>query len=190
MSIQTKYVRVRHWDYWWSVYQLMKENEPQCVELSLTDDMEGEKHFFHFDFYNLPALQNLIDEDEYMEPESPDYPMLLEKVEALKKGELEYFVGALYYEHFSPNLGFCNQTLAEGKTVFDAQAPVAVPYYGVLFLREEQPLVPEVLKSWIEHLAQPFFGQSFDVEFVDVPPREQAETSYKQDFGSLPFCYS
>ena len=57
MSIQTKYVRVLHWDYWWSVYQLMKENEPQCVELSLTDDMEGEKHFFHFGFlqFTCPA---------------------------------------------------------------------------------------------------------------------------------------
>lgn len=178
--MQTKYIRVRHWDYWWLAYHMLKGYEPQCVELSLTYDVKGKEIFFHFDFYNLPALQSLIDEDEYMEPESPDYPVFLDKVEAMKKGELEYFVGALYYEHFSPSLSFCNQPLTEGKTIFDAKAPAAVPYYAVIFLREEQPLMPEILQSWIERLVQPFFGQPFALEFADVPTREQAETSYKQ----------
>ena len=190
MNVQTKYIRVRHWDYWWGAYQLLEKGCPNSVEFSLTDDVEGEELFFHFDFYNLPALQSMIKEGEYMEPESPDYPVFLEKAEALKKGELEYFIGSLYYEDFFPNLEFCNQPLIEGKTIFDAKAPVAAPYYAVLFLHEEQPLVPDVLKSWIERFTQPLFGQSFSFEFADVPTKAQAQESYRDEFAHLTFGHA
>lgn len=187
MHTQTKYIQIRHWDYWWATYQLLEQDQPNSVEFSLTNDMEGEELFFHFDFYNLPALQNMIDKDEYMEPEHPDYPVFLHKVEALKKGELDYFVGSLYYPAFFPRLEFCNQPFTEGKTIFDAQSPIAAPDYAVLFLREDQPLVLDVLKKWIERLMQPLFGEQYTYEFVDVPTKVQAQKSYREEFSYLAF---
>ena len=112
MQTKTKYIHIRHWDYWWATYQLLEQDKPDSVEFSITNDKEGEDLFFHFDFYNLPALQNMMDADEYMERENPDYPVFEQKVEALKTGKLDYFVGSLYYPAFFPRLEFCNQPFA------------------------------------------------------------------------------
>ena len=67
-----------------------------------TEDEAGEASFFYFDFYNLPALHQTIRDGEFVEPDSPDHPSFLEQAERLKNGEQDWFVGALYYPHFSP----------------------------------------------------------------------------------------
>lgn len=187
MQTQTKYIRVRHWNYWWGAYQLLEGDEPAAAEFSLTNDIDGETLFFHFDFYNISALQETIAEKEFMEPDHCEYPMFLEKAEALQKGEISYFIGSLYYPSFHPTLEFCNQRETENQTIFDAQRPVAAPEYAVVFLGEKKPLVPEVLKKWVEQLAQPLFGQSFTCEFADVPTKTQAQESYRKEFAYLAF---
>ena len=187
MQTKTKYIHIRHWDYWWATYQLLEQNKPDSVEFSITNDKEGEDLFFHFDFYNLPALQNMMDADEYMERENPDYPVFEQKVEALKTGKLDYFVGSLYYPAFFPCLEFCNQPFAGGKTIFDAKAPVAAPDYAILFVREYKPLALETLKKWIERLTEPLFGEKYVYEFIDVPTKAQAQASYREEFTYLAF---
>lgn len=187
MSTQTKYIRVRHWDYWWGTYQLLEQGHPNSVEFSLTNDADGEEAFFHFDCYNLQFMQEMIESGEYMEPENPDYPIFLQKAEALKRGEMDYFIGMLYYPPFSPRLEFCNQRSTENSTIFDAKAPASMPEYAVVFLGEKQRLVPEVLKKWVEQLAQPLLGELFTCEFADVPTKEQAQDSYRDEFAHLTF---
>lgn len=182
-----KYIRVRHWNYWWGAYQLLEEDQPDAAEFSLTHDEDGTEIFFHFDFLNLPALRTTIEEQDFIESSSPEYPVFLEKVEALRRGEIDHFVGVLYYPHFHPNVDFCNPKSAEGKTIFDAQRPMAKPEYGVVFLREQQPLVPDVLKEWVEKLSQPLFGETFTCEFSDVPTKKQAQDSYRDEFAHLTF---
>ena len=80
----------------------------QRAEFSLTEDEAGANSFFHFDFYNLPALHQMIQDGEFIKPESPDHPNFLKQAERLRNGEQDWFVGALYYPHFSPDLAFCN----------------------------------------------------------------------------------
>lgn len=178
-----KYIRIRHWDYWWEVYQCGKQ-EPDCpkaVEFMLSDDREGRYPFFHLEFYNLPGLCDTLREGLFMEREDPDYPAFLRRAEALDRRELDYFVGALYYHDFVPDLTFCNQPLMPGHTLLDLTAPVARPYYGVLFLREEQPLTPEVLAKWVAALAKPLFQKNFLVEIADTPTRAEALASWQAD---------
>ena len=104
-----KYLHIHDWNYWWGYFRCGKGWEPfHAAEFSLTEDEAGAASFFYFDFYNLPALHQTIRDGEFVEPDSPDHPSFLEQAERLKNGEQDWFVGALYYPHFSPEMHFCN----------------------------------------------------------------------------------
>ena len=56
-----KYLHIHDWNYWWGYYRCGKDWEPfHGAEFSLTEDEAGAASFFHFDFYNLPALRQMI----------------------------------------------------------------------------------------------------------------------------------
>ena len=76
-----KYIQIRHWDYWWSVYQCGGASPacPNAVEFSLTDDREGKTLFFHFDLYNLSGLQDILRENTFIETDHPDHATFLHK---------------------------------------------------------------------------------------------------------------
>ena len=71
---------------------------------------------------------------------------------------------------------FFPRTRRERRPADTAAFPVctAPPYYGVIFLREERPLTPEVLTHWAETLSQPLFGQPFSCTLAQVPSRQEA----------------
>ena len=135
-----KYLHIHDWNYWWGYFRCGKGWEPfHAAEFSLTEDEAGEASFFYFDFYNLPALHQTIRDGEFVEPDSPDHPSFLEQAERLKNGEQDWFVGALYYPHFSPETRFCNAYVRSGVPLTQLLSPSVPPYYGVIFLREERP---------------------------------------------------
>lgn len=93
----TKYLHIHDWNYWWGYYRCGKDWDTfNGAEFSLTEDEAGENSFFHFDFYNLPALHQMIQDGEFIKPESPDHPNFLKQAERLRNGEQDLFVGALY----------------------------------------------------------------------------------------------
>ena len=55
------------------------------------------------------------------------------------------------------------------------------PYYGVIFLREERPLTPEVLTHWVETLSRPLFGQQFSCTLAQVPSRQEAMEQFEKE---------
>ena len=116
-----------------------------------------------------------------MEPESPDYPNFLKQAERLRNGEQDWFVGALYYPHFSPDLAFCNAPARNGIPLTHLVSTSVPPHYGVIFLREERPLSPEVLTVWVERLSCPLFGVPFSCTLADVPTRQMAMKNFEEE---------
>ena len=110
----------------------------------------------------------MIRDGEFVEPDSPDHPGFLEQAERLKNGEQDWFVGALYYPLFSPEMHFCNASVRSGVPLTKLLSPSVPPYYGVIFLREERPLTPEVLTRWVETLSRPLFGKQFSCTLAQV----------------------
>lgn len=178
-----KYIQIRHWDYWWSVYQCGGASPacPNAVEFSLTDDREGKTLFFHFDLYNLSGLQDILRENTFIETDHPDHAAFLHKAKALERGEISYFIGALHYPGFMPDLAFCNQILTPECTLLELKAPPTAPYYAVLFLKEDRPLIPEVLNHWMTRLSHLLFGQDISFEMVNVPTRAEALESWQTE---------
>ena len=85
---------------------------------------------FHFDFHNLPALHQTILDGEFVEPDNPDHPHFLEQARRLRSGEQDWFVGALYYPLFSPEMHFCNASVRSGVPLTQLLSPSVPPYYG------------------------------------------------------------
>ena len=178
----TKYLHIHDWNYWWGYYRCGKDwDTVNGAEFSLTEDAAGEKFFFHFDFYNLSALHQSIQGGDFIEPESPDYPRFLKQAERHRSGEQDWFVGALYYPHFLPDLAFCNTPVRSGPLLPQLLCPSVPPYYGVIFLREERPLSPEVLTHWVEQLSQPLFGAPFSCTLADIPTRKMAMKNFEEE---------
>ena len=170
-----KYLHIHDWNYWWGYFRCGKGWEPfHAAEFSLTEDEVGEASFFYFDFYNLPALHQTIWDGEFVEPDSPDHPSFLEQAERLKNGEQDWFVGALYYPHFSPEMHFCNAYVRSGVPLTQLVSPSVPPYYGVIFLRE-------VLTHWVETLSRPLFGQQFSCTLAQVPSRQEAMEQFEKE---------
>lgn len=182
MTKQTKYIHIRHLDYWWGVYNIgnLKSGDISGVEFSLSNDQAGDDFYFHFDFNTLPALENILAENEFIEADSSDYPHFLEKCREIQNGASDYFIGALYYEDYHPTIKDCK--LREG-SLFDKKSPNSSPYYAVVFLNENQPLLPELLVKWLERLSIDFFAEGFCFAFSSIPSKEEAEKEYKDEQG-------
>lgn len=178
-----KYLQIRHWDYWWSVYQCgtPAPTHPNWAEFALTEDEAGTVPFFHFDCYTIPGLREVLRDGSFLEPEDPDYPAFLRKAEDLQCGKIPYFIGSLYYRNFSPDLAFCNQPRSPQHTLLDLRAPSVSPHYAVLFLSEVRPLVPEVLSTWMARLSVPLFGTPFSTTVAHPPTREEALAHWRNE---------
>lgn len=174
-----KYIQIRHWEYWWDVYGCGEPNDPlpHAVEFSLTDDEAGSAPFFHFDLYNLPGLQALLREGTFLPPDHPDHPGFLRRAEALERGASNYFIGALYYRDFTPDLDLCGLPAEKGISLLDLRSPPSSPYYAAVFLAEERPLTPEVLTCWTARLSLPLFGWAFACRIAHAPTRAEALAS-------------
>ena len=178
MKPDKKYIQIRHWDYWRGIYGCNGEAAPNAVEFSLTEDAAGNQLFFHFDFYNLPALRDTLRQGDFIGADHPDYTAFLCKTEDLAKQKIPYFIGGLYYRYFTPDLSFCNPPPSAQKRIADLLSPPAAPYYAVIFLAEENPLTPDVLLSWTQRLSQPLFGRRFFCEIANIPSQEDMMDTY------------
>lgn len=177
-----KYLHIHDWNYWWGIYRCDDGwDTPNGAEFSLTNDKLGEDPFFHFDFYNLASLKQTIQNGDFMESEDVDYPAFLEQAERLINGKQDWFVGALYYPHFTPKLDFCNAPSQNGTLLTQLTSPSMPPYYGVIFLREDRPLSPEILISWVERLSCPLFGYPFSVRMGMIPTCQETLQSYQKE---------
>ena len=184
-----KYLHIYDWNYWWGYYRCGKDCEPfHSAEFSLTEDEAGKVSFFHFDFNNLSALHQTIRDGEFVEPDSPDHPSFLEQAKRLRNGEQDWFIGALYYPLFSPEMRFCNASVRSGVPLTKLLSPSVPPYYGVIFLREERPLTPEVLMRWVEALSHPCSASSFPARLRKSPADRRPWSSLRMRCGRAMKC--
>ena len=180
---QTKYLHIYDWNYWWSIYRCGEGWEPpDGAEFSITEDEAGEARYFHFDFYNLSALERTLREQDFIEPDGSDYPAFLENAQRLRRGEQAFFLGALYYPNYIPDLEADSQN---GVPLLQRLSPPVPPFYGVVFLREERSLEPEVLREWVEKLSRPLFGEAFSCALAQVPTRQETLERLQEEMRCL-----
>lgn len=181
MDLQiTRYIHVRHWDYWYDVHHISGQT-PNSVEICITDDMEGNQPFFHLDLCNTSGMERLLEQDEYIDKKDPSYPSFCKRLDALRRGETPFLIGALFFQHYIPPVDICNRPIDEGTSLFDLCSPSMPPYYADIFLHEARPLTPDVLQEWVEKLAPILFHQNFSCKVVDMPSYEESLRAYRED---------
>lgn len=178
------YIFTRHWDYWYTVYRIGKyeKNSLDEVEFHISNQNNREApEFFHFDFYSLTALKRIIEENDFIDHSDLEYEKFIEKYNALQSGEIDFFIGSLYYETFSPSLTDCNQALLENNNILEFKSPSYEPYYAVIFINERNPLTPDLLIEWTKKVSKALFGKELNFEIADMPNYIQTLASYEDD---------
>ena len=175
-----KYIQVRHMDYWWGVYNVgeFKQEYIDGLEFSLTNDSKGEELFFHFDLWNLPCLEQMIAEEEFMEKGDPDYDLLLHQYNALKNHETDFFIADLFYFDEKHENGYGYLSLGKcrlnGNSIFELRNKNnEKPYYGVIFINESEALIPEKVIKWMEKLSTELFQENFQLQFANIPNKNE-----------------
>lgn len=177
------YIFTRHWDYWYSVYHIGKYANIHAdeVEFYISSQANGEGETFHFDFYSLPALTKMIENNDFISNDNSEYTLFIEKFNALKEGKIDFFIGSLYYQTFNPDLTTCNKALMEGKNILDYKSPSYKPYYAVIFIGEDRSLMPDLIIEWAEKVCTTLFHECFDFQIADIPTIERTLESYNDD---------
>ena len=170
----------RHLDYWEGVYGI---GAPPCyLEFALYENRAAEAvvdSFFHFDVGNLTAALNWEEWDDEEEKRA-----FLRQAERLEAGEIDYWISWLYYPAGYPasDSYLCYEScLPRGSTIYDLKNARGVsPYYAVIFVRESQPLMPEVLSGWMEKLSPVLFGDhcSYHIPKEEYPDPDRIRKNH------------
>ncbi|MBD5136257.1 MAG: hypothetical protein HDT39_09920 [Lachnospiraceae bacterium] len=174
----TKYLQIRHWNYWWGVYGYA--NDPATIEFSITEDSAGEQFYFHLDIDTLPALKELLKSGEFIDKHDPSFQYFQRKAAELHQGSIDYFVGSLYYKDYMPDMAECNRYQQTENGIFSIKSPEMAPYYAAIFIREEKPLLPALLTEWMERLSPSLFCEHFTYKIANIPSREDVAKSYAE----------
>lgn len=175
-----KYLYIRHWDYWFSVYKLYTDSDgtdPTEIEFTITNSTNEDDCFFHLDFYNINGLKKLLESDEYISQGSEDYENFLSMAERLQNKQIDYFIGSIYYKPYYTDLVFCNRE----SNIFNLKSPKLPPYYAVVFIAEDRALTTDVLTYWVEKLSDKMFNEHFLCEILQIPTKQQTLKAYEQD---------
>jgi len=167
-------------DYLWAIHSIGKytQTDAHGLEFSIWDIEEksdlakDNNFFFHFDLYNLPGLDFLIANGEYIEKDDKRYDVFINQRNALKNGKSEYFIDGLFYDEEEKygeegyNYVILNDRL-NGKTIFEIKNKRGIaPYYAYLFISESEPLLPETVIKWLEKLSVELFGEPIQFSFA------------------------
>lgn len=148
-----KYIHARHMDYWYAVHGVgdYTQEDAEGLEFSITNDEKGRKCFFLLDLLNLPALERIIAEKDEKEKNEPGHELFLQRYQALKNGEIDFFIAWLCYPgkpcDFKKEGDGC-LTLMDckfnGKSVFKIRNKNgSKPDYAVIFVNEREALLPK-----------------------------------------------
>ncbi|MCL2675519.1 MAG: hypothetical protein FWE84_02885 [Firmicutes bacterium] len=191
MGEKLKYIHVRHWDYWYGVYEIgdYKQEDISGLEFNLTNDEEGEKIFFHFDLLNIPALEHMIAEDEYIGKDDIDCELFLQQYENLKNQKIDFFIADLFYlKEKRIEIGYGYLSLRDcqlnGKSVFELKNKNnEKPYYGTIFVSDPNALMPQRVIHWMEKLSDELFKEKFRVQFAKVPNKDETVKAHEEDWS-------
>jgi hypothetical protein len=177
-------------DYWWNIYGIgiCKPEDAAAVEFSVTDDEEGENRFFHFDLLNLPCLEEMITTGECVKKDDPDYDLFLHRYSTLKNGEVDYFIGYLFYPAEKHGEGYSfysfkhlNEHSLSGKSIFEIKNKKnEPPYYVSVFVNEADALTTEKIIEWTKKLSQKMFLTTFDLQLAGIPDKNEALLCYQE----------
>lgn len=174
----TKYIHIRHWDYWFGVYNIgpYQTDWVNGVEFNLTNDIEGKNIFVHLNLHTLSSLEIIFKDNDYLELDDPLYPQFTKKCQELQIGAINYFIGSLYYQDFHPSQ--VERDLKE-KSVFEIKSPSCAPYYADVFINEKNPLLPETLIVWLKRLSMDLFLEDYEFVLADYPDIEMANAGFE-----------
>lgn len=169
-----KYIHIRHWDYWFSVYKIgpYQTHGIKGVEFNLTDDKEGNIIFYHLALHTIPSLDDIILDNNYLGLDDSMYPLFMRKCHELHDGDVDYFIGSRYYHPSS------NENYSTVPPVVQIKTSSYISHYSDIFIKDKEPLLPDTLILWLQRLSMELFIDEYEFILTDVPDHEMAVDAF------------
>lgn len=170
-NIQTIYVRVRHWLFWYGVYGFCSKSRND--EITLYSDQDQINFLGYFELTTVKGLVNLLKYDMDIMGDDKEYC-----------AEIERFINSdedIYYNYRYPRdlEDVYSQVPHFAPTNKDGYKPVYIDMWSKLSQSWD---IDEIKKS-VRILAKDFLGLNTEnIEFIDIPTFEETKLSYEQDY--------
>lgn len=175
-----KYISIYHTDYWYFYYNIGQFNIKNLngVEFSVLNEKNEDDVFFNLNFYNIKGLENMIEENEYIEKGSKEYTTFIEKYKLLKQNKIDYFISSIYYPYEYRSINDCD---LKNSTIFEIKSKPLKPNYAHIFINENESITPEKIIFWLKKLSVEIFGEEIDFEILDFCTRAETIKLYNTD---------
>ncbi len=174
IKIQTIYVKVRHWLFWYGVYGFC--NKSCNDEITLYSDIGQKKFLGYFELTTKQSLEYLLKNDMDIIGDEKDY---CDEIEEFINGkqDIHYFY---IYPRDSEEDSLSRQVSHFAPTNRDGYKPVYIDMWTKLSKSWD---IDEIKKS-VRMLAKDFLHLDIEkVELIDIPTYEETKLSYEQDYS-------
>ncbi|WP_238650318.1 hypothetical protein [Paenibacillus piscarius] len=170
-NIQTIYVKVRHWLFWYGVYGLFSKSRND--EITLYSDENQANFLGYFEITTVASLVNLLKYDMDIIGDDKEY---CDEIESFIHGDED-----IHYSYIYPR----------GIEDVDDQVPHSAPLnidgykpvYIYMWSRLSQSWDLDEIRKSVKIIARDFLDLNADhIEFIDVPSYEETKLSYERDF--------
>ncbi|MEC0170626.1 hypothetical protein [Paenibacillus graminis] len=171
INIQTIFVRVRHWLFWYGAYGFCCKSRND--EITLYSDQNQMNFLGYFELTTVTGLINLLKYDMDIIGDDKEY---CEEIESFINGYED-----IHYHYIYPRdlEDVSRQVPHSAPTNIDGYKPVYIDMWSKLSNYWD---VDEIKKS-IRIIAKDFLGlYTENVEFIDIPTFEETKLSYEQDY--------
>lgn len=170
-NIQTIYVRVRHWLFWYGAYGFC--NKSRNDEITLYFDQDQIKFLGYFELTTVTGLINLLKYDMDIIGDEKEY---CNDIESFINGDEDIHFHYVYPRDLED---VSRQVPHYAPTNIDGYKPVYIDMWSKL----SQYWDVEQIKKSVRIIAKEFLGLNIEnVEFIDIPTIEETKLSYERDY--------
>lgn len=171
INIQTIYVRVRHWLFWYGTYGFCSKSRND--EITLYSDQDQKKFLGYFELTTVTGLMNLIKYDMDIIGDDKEY---CDQIESFINGDED-----IHYHYIYP------RDLEDISHQVPHSAPTNIagykPVYIDMWTKLSESWDIDEIKNSVKIIAKDFFGLNVEsVELIDIPTYEETKLSYEQDY--------
>ncbi|MGW8444428.1 hypothetical protein ACWGXJ_26350 [Paenibacillus sp. S33] len=172
-NIQTIYVRVRHWLFWYGAYGFCSKSRND--EIMLYSDQDQINFLGYFELTTVTGLINLLKYDMDIIGDDKEYS---DEIESFINGDED-----IYYHYIYP------RDLEDVSCQVPHSAPTNIdgykPVYIDMWSKSSQSWDIDEIKKSVRIIVKDFLGLNTEnIEFIDIPTFEETKLSYEQDYKS------
>ncbi|PWW04897.1 hypothetical protein DFQ01_106182 [Paenibacillus cellulosilyticus] len=174
INVDTLYIHVRHWLFWYGVYGFT--NKSCNDEITLFSDKEQNNRLAYFDLLTLPCLIDHLN-SELDETDGSSDNAYMEKIQSFIDGDKEIGYSYIYPRDEEDESYQVNHSAPLNEKGLK-------PTYIYVWSKQVDAWDRESISDHVTILAREFLQRDVEnIVFLDIPSYEETKASYEEDYA-------